>query len=28
VGKPQPLGVLSDSCGHQLAHDATPTSWS
>src|SRR6266542_4098226 len=28
VGKPQPLGVLTDAGGDQLAHDPTPTSWS
>jgi hypothetical protein len=28
VSKPQPLGVLADAGGDQLAHDRTPTSWS
>jgi hypothetical protein len=28
VGEPQPFGVLTDAGGDQLAHDATPTSWS
>jgi hypothetical protein len=28
VGKPQPLGVLTDAGGDQLAHDRTPASWS
>jgi hypothetical protein len=28
VGKPQPLGVLADAGGDQLAHDRTPASWS
>jgi hypothetical protein len=28
VGKPQPLGMLTDPGGDQLAHDATSASWS
>jgi hypothetical protein len=28
VGEPEPFGVLTDPGGDQLAHDATPVSWS
>jgi hypothetical protein len=28
VGEPQPLGMLTDAGGDQLAHDRTPASWS